>query len=253
MKYLEKALKESERLNVVDESGDLVTTVSGDILTVARGPARTFGIPHQTSNILAIMTRGSDIKVVLQKRSKKKDIFPGAWTVSCGGHMGTAINPRKAVIREAQEELNITIQRDRLIPLGNPDKGCRNLLKVWKFRGDTLIQMGQNTNFVSEAPQVPSEINNYILDLPLEDLPGATAPDSLFLETFNQEFCFYYLYVLSEDELSNIIFTDGEVEGFKEVELDNFINADKADMTDSSLTLLENVPNLADIIIEACK
>ena len=256
MQYFKNALKESEILNVVNEEGELLTNSNGEIQTIARGPAHKYGVLHQTSNILLIAPRGSDknnIRILLQKRSESKDIFPGAWTVSCGGHMGISIDPQKAVIREAQEELNLEIQPELLIPLNDAKKGFENFLKVWRYNNDKIIQMGKKPEIVHQISQLPAEIKEYIHDFPPNELPEKIIHKCLFVENFNREFCFYYLYVLSESEYSKIKFPDGEVQKVKDIELNEFITMNKTELTDSSLTLIENVPNLADIIKDAYK
>jgi len=47
-------------------------------------------------------------ELFLQKRSNTKDIQPGKWDSSAGGHIGSGETPEKAVLREAYEELGIT-------------------------------------------------------------------------------------------------------------------------------------------------
>ena len=43
----------------------------------------------------------------MQKRSIDKDIQPGKWDTSVGGHISFKETPQKALQREANEELNI--------------------------------------------------------------------------------------------------------------------------------------------------
>lgn len=49
----------------------------------------------------------SEGKLLLQKRSKTKDIQPNRWDTSVGGHIDLGETPEKAALREASEELNI--------------------------------------------------------------------------------------------------------------------------------------------------
>lgn len=70
---------------------------------------------------------------------------------------------------------------------------------------------------------------------------------------FNREFCFYYLHLVSESELYGVKFTDGEVEGFQKVKLSEFLNSPESEMTDSTLTLFQNVDNLKEIVVTECK
>jgi isopentenyl-diphosphate delta-isomerase type 1 len=49
----------------------------------------------------------SDGELILQKRSMTKDIQPGKWDTSVGGHINPGETNIEAVIREADEELGI--------------------------------------------------------------------------------------------------------------------------------------------------
>jgi len=47
-------------------------------------------------------------ELFLQKRADTKDIQPGKWDSSVGGHLGINETPQEAVMREASEEIGIT-------------------------------------------------------------------------------------------------------------------------------------------------
>lgn len=49
-------------------------------------------------------------KLYLQKRSMKKDIAPGRWDTSVGGHVDYGETLEEAVVREAREELGLHIE-----------------------------------------------------------------------------------------------------------------------------------------------
>ena len=49
----------------------------------------------------------SDGGLFLQKRAKTKDIQPGKWDISVGGHVSPGETPDEALIREAGEELGM--------------------------------------------------------------------------------------------------------------------------------------------------
>ncbi|NVO19249.1 MAG: NUDIX domain-containing protein [Bacteroidetes bacterium] len=55
---------------------------------------------------LHVINRKSEI--YLQKRAANKDIQPGKWDSSVGGHVGIDETIEHALVREAQEELNLT-------------------------------------------------------------------------------------------------------------------------------------------------
>jgi len=49
-------------------------------------------------------------RLYLQKRSMKKDIAPGRWDTSVGGHVDWGESLEEAVVREAREELGLQIE-----------------------------------------------------------------------------------------------------------------------------------------------
>jgi len=55
-------------------------------------------------------------ELFLQKRALSKDLLPGMWDTSVGGHMNPGESPAEALRREASEELGITdisVRRDK--------------------------------------------------------------------------------------------------------------------------------------------
>ena len=60
---------------------------------------------HRVIHAFVFNSRG---ELYLQKRSPNKDIQPGKWDTSVGGHVNPGELPEQAVQRETAEELNIT-------------------------------------------------------------------------------------------------------------------------------------------------
>lgn len=58
-------------------------------------------------------------QLLLQKRKANKDIQPGKWDTSIGGHIQANESLNKALNREAKEECNIDINLDKIIPIKN--------------------------------------------------------------------------------------------------------------------------------------
>ncbi|MBI2338069.1 NUDIX domain-containing protein [Candidatus Daviesbacteria bacterium] len=65
---------------------------------------------HQKSllhRIIAIIILNDKGEILLQKRSKNKDTFPGMYTISASGHVDRGENYNQAAQREIQEELGV--------------------------------------------------------------------------------------------------------------------------------------------------
>jgi isopentenyldiphosphate isomerase len=97
---------------------EMLTQVTDD--DVILGPvarSRCHGNPlliHRSVHVLVIEPQG---KLLLQKRSARKDVQPGKWDTSVGGHVGFGQSYEEAARREAEEELGLKIGRlDFLYP-----------------------------------------------------------------------------------------------------------------------------------------
>ena len=88
-----------ERFPIVDEEGRVIG-------------AATRGECHNGSNLLHPVVHlhvfNSRGEVYLQKRPEWKDIQPGKWDTSVGGHIDYGETPEQALVREVGEELGIT-------------------------------------------------------------------------------------------------------------------------------------------------
>lgn len=62
------------------------------------------GLLHRA--VHAVVSDGNG-RVLLQKRSARKDSFPGWWDISVGGHVGPGETYAEAIVREVAEELGL--------------------------------------------------------------------------------------------------------------------------------------------------
>jgi isopentenyldiphosphate isomerase len=91
---------------------ELLTLVSDDDAQVL-GPVKrkaVHGNPdlvHRAVHVLVISSQGH---LLLQKRSLSKDVQPGRWDTSVGGHVGFGQSYEEAARRETLEELGITLE-----------------------------------------------------------------------------------------------------------------------------------------------
>ncbi len=91
--------KNEEILEIVDSEGNVT----------GRAPrSEIHGNPafiHRDVHVLVFDSRG---RLLLQKRSLKKDVAPGKWDTSVGGHVNPGEDIRDAALRETKEELGVS-------------------------------------------------------------------------------------------------------------------------------------------------
>ena len=73
------------------------------------------GYYHHTAHVWFYNKQG---EVLLSQRSAKKTICPLMWDVSVAGHIDAGETPKQAAVREAQEEIGISISESSLKSIG---------------------------------------------------------------------------------------------------------------------------------------
>ena len=73
------------------------------------------GLFHSTVHVWIFTDEGN---ILIQKRSKKKELNPGVWDVSVAGHIKFNENIKKAAKRETLEETGININIKDLLKIG---------------------------------------------------------------------------------------------------------------------------------------
>ncbi len=94
-----------EYFDVLDESGNK----TGDV--VERNDAHRRGICHR---VVQVWIMNSNHQLLLQKRSKNKDICPDMWYVSLGGHIESSEGNEETILREFSEELGLEVPIDEV-------------------------------------------------------------------------------------------------------------------------------------------
>lgn len=87
-----------EYLEVVNEKGEIL---GRKLRSSIHGNPELI---HRVAHVLIFNSKG---EILLQKRSHKKDVAPGKWDTSVGGHIGMGETVEEAVMREMEEELGI--------------------------------------------------------------------------------------------------------------------------------------------------
>lgn len=88
-----------EKFPIVDEEGRVIGSAT-------RGECHSGSkLLHPVVHLHVFNTKG---EVYLQRRPDWKDIQPGKWDTSVGGHIDYGEEPETALVREVREELGIT-------------------------------------------------------------------------------------------------------------------------------------------------
>ena len=113
-----------EFFDVVNESDEVIGRNS-------RAEVHRLGLQHRAIHVLVFNSRR---EIFLQKRSMKKDCFPGAWDSSAAGNLNCGDDYDACAILELQEELGFTPAEppQRLFKLpAAPETGMEH---VWVYR-----------------------------------------------------------------------------------------------------------------------
>lgn len=129
-----------EMIDIIDEQGN----PTGQ--TIERTIAHQKGILHRTAHVWLFRYRNGVIQILLQKRSKNKDSYPGCYDISSAGHIPAGVDFLSSALRELQEELGLTVQPNELIYCGKRrihyeeqfygvpfiDNQVSNVYMIWK-------------------------------------------------------------------------------------------------------------------------
>lgn len=85
---------------VVDETGNTISMAPRSVCHNGKSM-----LLHPVVHLHLFNTSG---ELFLQKRALDKDLLPGLWDTSVGGHMNPGESPYEALMRETAEELGIT-------------------------------------------------------------------------------------------------------------------------------------------------
>jgi isopentenyldiphosphate isomerase len=118
-------------IKTTDPQGELLIQVdknNNNIGSIERGAAhKTPGIYYRT---LYVLIRNKQGKILLQKRSPTKDLYPNCWDLSVGGHVNWGQSYKEAAQKEIKEEV-----------------GVNTNLKDLVFKGEVLVRLPNSNEF----------------------------------------------------------------------------------------------------------
>jgi isopentenyldiphosphate isomerase len=93
--------EKEEQLDILNEQGDKTGEIKG------YNEVHQLGLLHRTIHVWLLNSEG---KLLLQKRTKNKRIFPLQWDVSIGGHVSAGQTAIEGSQMEAREELGLDLK-----------------------------------------------------------------------------------------------------------------------------------------------
>lgn len=117
-----------EMLDIVNEKGEPTGVIK------ERSKVHADGDLHRTSHVWIVRDNekgGWD--VLLQKRSKNKDSFPGCYDISSAGHIPAGCEYVESALRELKEELGLEVAAEELEQRWIRTLSCTNIFHGKKF------------------------------------------------------------------------------------------------------------------------
>lgn len=99
-----------EFFDVLNERGEYIGKIE------SRNNCHTKGLWHKAVAMFIINSKG---QVLLQKRSANKKMWPNMWDITAGGHVLAGEFGFQSIIREAEEELGISLNKNDITFVGS--------------------------------------------------------------------------------------------------------------------------------------
>ncbi len=100
----------SEFFDVLNENGEYTNTIA------SREECHEKGLWHKA--VVVFILSEDNSKVLLQKRSSTKRLWPNLWDITAGGHVLAGEFGYQSVIREAEEEIGVKLDKNSLEFIG---------------------------------------------------------------------------------------------------------------------------------------
>ena len=165
-----------------EEIFDVVNERDEVVGQAARSEVHRRKLNHRAVHVLVFNARG---ELFLQKRSMRKDCFPGAWDSSASGHLDRGEGYDACAVREVREELGVQLAGtpERLFKVEACAETGHEFVWVYQCRHD-----GPFTLHPEEIERggwfAPDEVGRWMREQPVEFASGLV----LIWERWNKEF-----------------------------------------------------------------
>ena len=164
----------TERLTLVDENDQIISV--GD-------RKEAWAKSYYTRNVRIIL-RDQNGRFLSQKRSMKKDTFPGMWTVAASGHVDEGETWDMTAHRETKEEIGISTDLKLIggFTFKNDiaDKKIRQIIRVYEGAINSSIRFDLEEDEVEDTRWYElNELKSFMSETPNQFTPS-------FIETINR-------------------------------------------------------------------
>ena len=120
-----------------------------------RSEAHAKKLRHRAVHVLIFNPEG---EVFMQKRSKSKDSWPGAWDSSCSGHLDSGEDYLAAAHRELEEELGYQPEQEleMLFKLLPSDETGQEFIHVYRVTGTGPFRLNHDEIEIGEWMNIPN-------------------------------------------------------------------------------------------------
>ena len=127
---------------VQDEIFDVVNDRDEVVGQLTRKEVHRQGLKHRAVHVLIFNSRG---EIFLQKRSMKKDNFPGTWDSSAAGHLDSGEEYDACAMREVQEELGFRMAcvPERILRIEACDETGQEFVWVYRCAHEGPFQLNE--------------------------------------------------------------------------------------------------------------
>lgn len=132
--------------DIVDSSDTVVGSAPRSIVHRER-------LMHRAAHILIFCIGSGGKKILLQKRSMSKDLYPGRYTTSCSGHVDSGETYDEAAVRELREETGVVASASDMFKVGKI-KACAQTGNEFTFVYE--MEIPESTAFKFSPDEVES-------------------------------------------------------------------------------------------------
>lgn len=170
-----------ELIDILDENGNHTGK------TCLKSEAHKHGYFHPTVHIWLFT---SNDKILLQKRSPKKKVFPNLWDISVAGHVGAGEKIVNSAIREVQEEIGLQLQPEALIKIDTRKHMVShpNGIQDNEFHHVFIAKLTSKIEDLTIQEEEVAELKLF----PLKTLKNTKNLKNILLPRFHEYYCFVY-------------------------------------------------------------